>query len=740
MTSIEVSHENRHLALEVASGDALDVRQFSVEERMSALFEVRLVVLSESAGLDFDAIVGGPARFSLRTGGLERSWSGLVARLEQVGVEEKGLSTYELTLVPVAWLGTQRRNHRMFQQITEPDIVLSLLAEWNVAVAERIDRAAYKKRKYRVQYGESDHAFLSRMLEDAGICYFFEDHGGETRMILADAPHAAARRAGALTYVDRPNPGMAPVEFVTALRIGQRIRPGKYTMRDRDYRLPPAYPLAASATAKGRGVEERLERFHYTPGAFLFGTDKGEVTPAADDKGKTRSDEGEAAKLSQKRLEAKRGSAKNCSFTTNAHDLAPGMVIDIGGHPHPMLGAGRTLLLVASKLEGTSFGEWRHELEARSTEVPYRPALTTAKPKVNGVESGTVVGPADEEIHVDEFGRVRVHFHWDRESRMDDASSCWVPVSEAWGGATYGGVNLPRIGQEVLVDFLGGDPDRPIVVGRVFTNLQKVPYKLPDHKTRSAWKSNSTGQTGGFNEIMFEDLQGRELVFEQAERNRRRLVKNDETITVGNDRDKLVKGHELETTHLTRTEVTGIDRTELTAANRTTVVGGNRQTLVQGNDAERVGASRQHTVGGSLDMVVGGSRRTNVGGSEHLTVTGGFAGHVNGGHSMIVGGDAHERVFGRYAMETDGEIHLKGKKKVVIEVGEDFCIKGPGGFIRINAEGVIIKGATVKINSGGTATSGSGVQATMPDSAGAAIVEEPPAPLPDDVSRTGIGQ
>lgn len=739
MTIDKVSQGDRLLALEVASGDALDVRHFSIEERMSSLFEVRLVVLSDDADLDFDAIVGQPARFSLRTSGIERSWSGLVSHLEQVGIEESGLSTYELSLVPAAWLPTQRRNYRMFQQISEPDIALALLDEWNVPVEVRLDRAAYKKRKYRVQYGESDHAFLCRMLEDAGISYFFEDHDGETRLILSDAPHAAARRERGLTYVDRPHPGMAPVDYVTALRIGQKVRPGRYTMRDRDYRLPPAYPLAASA-AKGRGVEERLERYHYTPGAFLFGTDKGESTPAADDKGKTRSDESEGAQLAQKRLDAKRGSGKSCSFSTNVHRLAPGMVIAVGGHPHPILAEGRTLLVVSSKLEGTSFGEWKHEVTARSTDVPHRPALVTKKPKVNGVESATVVGPPGEEIHVDEFGRVRVHFHWDRESRMDDGSSCWVPVSESWGGAAYGGMNLPRIGQEVLVDFLGGDPDRPIVVGRVFTNLQKVPYKLPDHKTRSTWKSNSTGQTGGYNEIMFEDLNGRELVYEQAERNRRRLVKNDETITVGNYRDKLVKGHELETTYLTRTEVTGLDRTELTAANRTTVIGADRKTLVKGSDDERVEGSRRHTVGGSLDTVVGGSRRTNVGGSEHVTVSGSRAEHVNGGHSMIVGGDQHERVFGRYAMEVDGEIHLKGKKKVVLEVGEDFCIKGPGGFIRINSEGVIIKGATVKINSGGTATSGSGVQATMPDSAGGARVEEPPAPMPDDVSRTGIGQ
>jgi len=614
MRAVERAEDDRHLRIELASGDALDVRHFAVEERMSALFEVRLVVLASSAALDFDAIVGQPARFSLEAGALTRAWSGIVNRFEQVGVEESGLSTYELTLVPAAWLLSQRRNHRMFQQITEPDIALALFAEWGIVVEPRLDRATYKKRKYRVQYGESDHAFASRMLEDAGISYFFEESAGEMKLLLSDAPQAAARREGALTYVDKPRPGMAPVEFVTALRVGQQVRPGKYTMQDRDYRLPPNYPLASSAAVKGRSVEERLERYHYTPGAFLFGTDKGEATPVADDKGRARSDEGEAAILTQKRLDAKRGSAKNCSFSTNAHDLAPGMVIAITGHPHPILGPGKTLLVVGSKLAGSSYGEWTHEVTARSTEIPYRPALEAPKPKVSGVESATVVGPAGEEIHVDEFGRVRVHFHWDRESRMDDDSSCWIPVSQAWGGAGYGGVNLPRVGQEVLVDFLGGDPDRPVVVGRVFTNLQKVPYKLPDNKTQSGLRSNSTGGTGGYNEIMFEDAAGRELMNVQAERDLKKLVKNDEEVTIGRDRTKMV----------------GREDSLTVGANRTKSVGGSERCTIGANQRVAVGVNRSTQVGRIDSTIVGEVHTVMVmppgeqepGDCTHITCTG----------------------------------------------------------------------------------------------------------------------
>jgi type VI secretion system secreted protein VgrG len=182
-----------------------------------------------------------------------------------------------------------------------------------------------------------------------------------------------------------------------------------------------------------------------------------------------------------------------------------------------------------------------------SADQPYYPPVKTSKPKTQGVESATVVGPPGEEIHTDELGRVRVHFHWDRESKMDDNSSTWIHVNQPWGGAGYGGTNLPRVGQEVLVDFLGGDPDRPVIIGRVFTALQTTPYKLPDNKTQSGWKSNSTGNTGGYNELMFEDAQGKELVRMQAEKDYKGLIKNDASTHVGNNRSHTTVGNNTET-------------------------------------------------------------------------------------------------------------------------------------------------------------------------------------------------
>ncbi|MDC3956781.1 type VI secretion system Vgr family protein [Polyangium jinanense] len=535
-----------NLHVEVASGDTLDVRKFQVTERVSDLFEVRLVALSPNPEIDFEAVLGREATFTLSRDRLlasaYRTWGGICHHIQQIESEEAGLSTYELVIVPKLWFLTQRRNHRMFQQLSDLDVVLQVLREWGIEPVQKVDAAAYKKRKYRVQYGESDYAFVCRLLEDAGITFYFDQQGEDTVLVLHDAPQDNPPREPAVRFVDKPMVDK-DLEFVTEVRVGQRTRPGKYTIFDHDYRRPANYKLMGTH-AEGEAFEQQMERFHYVPGAFLFRTDGREPTPSADDKGAARHDESEAKRIARIRLEAKRVEARKATFRTNLVELRPGTVMRVVDHPRRELS--NRLLVVHSTYEGTSFGEWVHKLETRSAEIHYRPPLVTPKPKVSGVESATVVGPAGEEIHTDEFGRVRVHFHWDRESQMNQDSSCWIHVSQSWGGAGYGGVQLPRIGQEVIVDFLGGDPDRPIIVGRVFTNLQKVPYPLPANKTQSGLRSASSPATGGYNELMFEDAAGRELMRLQAERDFTGLVKHDMRFNIQNDRTHNVGNNDTE--------------------------------------------------------------------------------------------------------------------------------------------------------------------------------------------------
>jgi type VI secretion system secreted protein VgrG len=583
----------------VASGDALDIRHFRVQERMNTLFEITLEAVSENLDIDFEDVVGKPTSFVLR-GGLgpqqDRLFTGVVSHLQQVQVEDRGLSTYHLTLVPTLWLLTQRRNYRMFQHLSELEIVRQLLAEWGIKTTEKLT-GQYKKRKYRVQYGESDFTFLSRMLEDAGISFYFEVQGDETVLVLSDGPQLNALRKP-IAY--RENVTDFDVEHVSKVTIGRRVRPGKYTIRDHDYRRPASFKLVATAQAPS-SAEEKLERFHYVPGSFLFDADKGDPTPAADDKGRYRTSESDGSDLAKKRLDAKRAIAKTISFSTNALDLAPGTVVSLLDHPRSDLAAGKRLLVLGSTVSGEHSGEWTHSCEAISAEAPYHPPLSTPKPKAIGVESATVVGPPGEEIHTDEFGRVRVHFHWDRESTMDDNSSCWIHVSQPWGGTGFGGSNLPRIGQEVIVDFLGGDPDRPIIVGRVYTNLQKTPYKLPDNKTQSGWHSRSSpgGGADNYNEIMLEDKKGEELFRMQAEKDLNKLVKNDEEANVGHDRTRSVGNNE--------TVSVGNDRGKTIGANEMMQIGMNQLLSVGANQSTKIGKNYKVNVGDSVEIVCGKS-------------------------------------------------------------------------------------------------------------------------------------
>lgn len=570
------------LRLRLFNGEALDVRTFKIDERISSLFSIELTVVSPNPDLDFEGLVGEPAKLDV---GGRRAWVGVVRSFELERAEPAALSTYRVQLVPTAWLLTQRRNHRVFQRKTEPDMAIELLEEWKIPFESRIDAANYKKRDYRVQYAESDFSFVSRMLEDAGISYWFETLGEQSIMVLSDSPHTVEPRLP-IHFVDDPST-VPPGDFVTALSAAREIRPGKYTVRDVDFRLPPSYQLLTSSADPSR-IEQQLESFHYVPGAFLYEGDK-QGSPTADDKFAARSNEKEGEELARRRLEAKRSEARSYGFKTNALDLRPGMRVGVLGHPRSEVGVDQPLLLIAISVEGDATGRWAMTCRARRSDVPFRPALSTPKPKVSGIETATVVGAQGDEIHTDEFGRVRVHFHWDRLSRMNDDSSCWVPVSHPWAGTGFGGMNIPRVGQEVIVDFVGGDPDRPMVVGRVYTQLEPVPFKLPDNKTQSGWKTNSTNNTGGYNEIMLEDLAGKELFRMQAEKDLHRLVKNDEEDKVGHDRTREVDHDESVSVGNNRTHQVGRNERITIGQNQSITIGVNRSTQVGVVDSTVIG-------------------------------------------------------------------------------------------------------------------------------------------------------
>jgi type VI secretion system secreted protein VgrG len=534
----------RNALLSFESGDELDVRHFSVAESMSAAFHVEVVAMGRE-DVDLHAIAGHAAAFAIDARGGRRVWSGVCSRIAQTQVEPDGLSTYSLRIVPALWLLTQRVNHRIFQHASALDIAKTLLAEWRVETVLRVDAGAHPKLESRVQYGESDYDFLRRVLVEAGISFFFiAGDNDEMKLVLADAPQSGAVRAGGpLPFLRSPS-GAERSAYVTDVVLNAEVFSGRATVRDYDFRRPSYRVTGTHAT--DLSPESRLEEYRYRPGHSLVGAQPGGGTPVADRDGAYRCSDKASEALAAHRVAALEAQANLVGFNTSVDDLRPGAVFAMEGHPHPALAKGKKLLVVSSFVSGDVNAEWHAGGVAVAADKPYRPILRAAagastyhgggdhdpfapadddKPRIHGVQSALVVGPKGEDIFTDEYGRVRVEFPWDREAKGDEKGSCWLRVAQAWAGAGFGQVAVPRVGQEVLVAFVEGDPDLPMVVGRAYNGAAPMPYALPEHRTRTSWKSNSKQ---GANEITFEDKAEGELVYIQAQKDLHKIVKHDE--------------------------------------------------------------------------------------------------------------------------------------------------------------------------------------------------------------------
>ncbi|MBI4952744.1 MAG: type VI secretion system tip protein VgrG [Myxococcales bacterium] len=680
------------LELGVASGDALSVRRFTIEERMSALFSVGIWARSPNEDIDLEAVVGREASFRVASGlkfaqAGERRFTGLCATMELLHVEPSGLSTYHLVLVPRLWLLGERRNHRLFQHLSVPDIVKKLCDEWQVAHRFQLDQAP-PVLELRTQYGESDLAFLSRLCEEAGIAFrFAEDDEAGSVVVFDDAPQGRDPRAGALGYVDQPNES-AEMEFATAVRLGQQVRSGRFGLRDHDFRRSPKYELLG-ATPRTESVEGSLEQYQFAPGSSVVerSGEGGGATLVGDDQGVARHDDKTALARATRRLEAAQVRRRVVSFQTNALDLTPGVVLTLAKHPRSDLADAR-LLVTEVLLEGSPDGAWSQAVQAAFATLPFRPRGAPARPDVQGLQSAVVVGPRGEEIYTDELGRVRVQFHWDREGRYDDRSSCFMRVNQGWAGSGFGMVTIPRVGQEVLVAFLEGNPDQPVVVGRLYNATAVPPYPLPEQKTRSGWRTDSSPGSGGFNELMFEDLKGQELVYVQAERNLEKLVKLDES------------------------ESTGRDRTVSVQQNRTSSVGGVDALTVGGKYGVTM-VARQGGPATSVEMV-----------DQRICLTTGQASIVLEGPNVTIAALGTIKV-----KSSGGDVELEGGPWVKINCGTEaapeaqtFTMHHISGVLR-DQDGAPIAGQTVVV------TGSDGVaQAVTTDANGSYVALVAPGP------------
>ncbi len=693
--------QNRKLRVTTPLGpNELLLKSFSGSEGTSTLFGYRLEMIAENkTKVPFDAVLGQKLTVHLQLPDeSETHLNGLCVRLAQGG-RDADFTTYEAEIVPEVWKLTRKAQSRIFQRLTVPEILKKVFAgyeaDWQLT-------GKYEPRDYCVQYRETDFNFGARLMEEEGIYFFFEHSDGSHKMIVSDqaTDHPTLPGDSRLIYEELEG-GTRDENRIWSWRKEQEMRPGKYVLWDHSFELPHKH-LEAEATLlssvpvgkethklKVAGVDA-MELYDY-PGEYaqrFDGINQGGGEQPAELQKIFRDNQ----RTVELRMDEETTPAIVIRAKSNVKHLVSGYKLTLQRH----FNADGDYVITTVRHQASLAADYRsgkeelltyeNEFTCIPAALPYRPRRRTPKPVVQGSQTAVVVGPSGEEIFTDKYGRVKVQFHWDREGKSDESSSCWIRVGTSWAGRNWGAIRIPRIGQEVIVDFLEGDPDQPIVVGSVYNADQMPPWDLPANKTQSGVKSRSTKGAGppNFNEIMFEDKKGGELLKIHAERNQSISVEADETHTVGHDRSKSIGNDE--------TTSVGKDRTETVGVNETITIGASRDITIGASETRTIGAAEVITVGGVLTLAVGAATTitagaaatTNVGGNSSTQV-GGSAAVAAGKSLSLTAGDAIQLQTGKagITLKKDGtititgkDINLKASGKINIKASSNVTVKG----------------------------------------------------------------
>lgn len=679
---------------------APDLRFWSVlgHESLSRPSRYELTVLSENGaiaakdvlGYAFDVVIGFQ---DASQGWHERHCHGHAVRF--VRIRQIGrYFEYRITLRSWFWLLTKRRNSRILQDMPALDVLDAVFEDspirrFKKTLADYIVDP-HPPRRYCVQFEESDYHFLSRLLEDEGIYYWFDAHDPHATMHLTDTSSVAHEPlpVAQVLYWQALDRGEARYNQVSAWLAGRRLDTGKWAASDSNFKTIRK-DLGAKVDASDDHELADFEEFEF-PGGYFNADDGFTVQRRREDELRGRRERhwavtrwpdvsvGRTFKYQGDPDASRDGSylVGSCTFIVNhpgyeGLDEAPrppGAMLDdmLAGDAfhHGSIDAlsdiARHHLLPAVGVRGARV--FVVGTLADVGEACYKTPRLTPRTRMPGPQSAIVVGPEGEELHVDEFGRVKVHFHWDRYDDRNEKSTCWVRVSQPWAGKGWGGYFAPRIGQEVIVDFLNGDPDRPIIMGRVYNDDQPIPYDSP---TQSGFKTRSTpkGSTSNFNELRFEDKKGSEQVFLHAEKNQDIEVENDETHWVGHDRRKTIDNDE--------TTKIGNNRTEEVGSNEKITIGANRTENVGANEDISIGASRTEKVAANESVTIGASRSLDVGASETV--------NVGASRTETIGAALTQKVGAAYTQTVDGPVTIKSGGPMTLNAAGGLNIIAPGG-------------------------------------------------------------
>ena len=731
-----VTQAHRSFELNTPLGkDVLLLQQMSGTEALSEPFLWELDLLSEKGDLKAEDLLGQKVCISFTmANGSKRFFHGLVVQFSQGGWLQRYYQ-YRASVRPWYWLLSRASDCRAYQEMTVPQIFEEVVKQYGFTDYELRLSGSYQTREYCVQYRETDFNFLSRLLEHEGIYFFFEHTETKHTLVLIDDPGQHKAFEGYETIPYYPPGGKDALRQRDHLEwwaYTKTVLPGSFATTDFDFEKPRK-SLASSATVSREHTHSTFEVFDY-PGA-----PSQLESPQSDATSKVRIQELQAGYMV-------------ASGKGNAAGLATGWRFTLEKFPRKDLNIAYLVTRATYALSSDVFESgpatqgptFEVSIDAIDARTPFRAPRRTPKPIIHGVQTAMVVGPAGDEIYTDKYGRVKVQFPWDRYGKQNEQSSCWIRVAQQWAGKNWGMIHVPRIGQEVIVTFLEGDPDRPIITGRVYNGDSMPPYGLPGNATQSGVKSRSSkgGGDANFNEIRFEDLKGAELLTIHAEKDQEISVEHDETHSVGHDRSKTIT-HD-EQTHVGHDRIesvgnnesiaiavnrsktiganedvkVGANRTEAVGANETIGITSDRSITVGGNETATVALLRMHNVGINEMINVGAAQEINVGGAQTITVGAAQAITVIGaqvtsvgvtqvttvtrGRGVTVGGDQTHSITGGRSANVGHDDNLTVGKNLVISAVDSISITTGEASITMKKNGsIVIKGKDISIQASG---------------------------------------
>lgn len=673
------SQENRRARLETVLGkDVLSLLRMDGEEELCGDFCWRIEALSTDPEIDLNALLGTHATVDMLNAGGERFFDGIVTEAQWCGVAENG-NRYDIVLRPWLHIAGLRRNQRIFHNMSFDEIVTEVLGEYAALGNPHVELKlfdSYPKLEYTVQYNESDADFVRRQMERFGVTWHWIHEAGNHTLILTDQVKEHTDVPGG----DRPYFGidgyhMHKGEHFQAFKGGSRITTGAVRLTDYNFKTPNA-TQEVDETGPAKHAYGQIESFDW-PGDYL--------------------DQGEGRAVVSRRVEAEAGQAARYQAEGDVASLGAGICVTLTGDFIPGVTGQRFICLNAHhrfRAQAYGTGDAQGEEKAYAgiytlmpDTAPMRPERRTHIPVVHGPQTAVVVGEG--EIDCDEFGRILVRFHWD----LEGAYSMRCRVSQNWASKGWGGMVIPRIGMEVVVEFLEGDPDKPLVTGCVYNGANTVPYPLPANKTKSTFKTD-THEGSGFNELMFEDRKDEELIYMHGQKDQQIDILNDRRKTIGQD----------------ETNAIGRDRSQTVGQNETMTVGQDQKETIGQDVLYEVGRNQQEKYGKDHVHVVGNIHKQDI----------------NADHLVQVGRNREETIFGKSTLDVTTSITNNTGKHTLMAF-EKFTIKGPGGSITIDASGITLAAARIDLK--GMVSMGGSGSAQVPTLSAAAkdalpLVEE----------------